>query len=147
MKWISVKERLPKPELPVIVWGLNSYDKVRRMRACWVPKHYMESDGDSFQGDDDYCEEKDMSYWPEGWYEWNEYEETHWLIDIEIKDWMPLPDPPSEKQDSFLEYIKEQREDFVKIVGQYPIRDHLELRTEIDSLLIAYDQMAERLKN
>ena len=41
----------------------------------------------------------------------------------------------------FLEYIKEQRNDFVRIAGTYSITGHLQLRTEIDSLLIAYDQM------
>lgn len=46
----------------------------------------------------------------------------------------------------FLEYIKQQRNDFVKIAGTYTVTDHLKLRTEIDNLLIAYDQMSERLR-
>lgn len=45
----------------------------------------------------------------------------------------------------FLKYVKQQRNDFVKIAGTYSVGKHNKLRTEIDSLLIAYDQMAERL--
>lgn len=94
MDWKETKQEMPKPELPVIAYGLNSHGKIRRMRACYIPENYMESDGDSFLGADCYNEEKDMYYWPKGWYEWNEYEETHWLIDIEITHWMNLPEPP-----------------------------------------------------
>jgi len=25
-----------------------------------------------------------MFFWPEGWYEWNEQEETHWKIPEEV---------------------------------------------------------------
>ncbi len=45
----------------------------------------------------------------------------------------------------FLDYIKQQRNEFVKVAGTYPVSEHLTLRTEIDSLLIAYDQMTGKL--
>lgn len=47
---------------------------------------------------------------------------------------------------SFLEYIEQQRDIFVNTAVKYTVSEHLELRTEIDSLLIAYDQMAEKLR-
>ena len=50
-----------------------------------------------------------------------------------------------EKQLTFLECVKEQRSSFAKIAATYTVSEHLDLRTEIDSLLIIYDQMAERL--
>ena len=33
-------------------------------------------------------------YWPEGWYESNEHEETSWCVDETVTHWMPLPAPP-----------------------------------------------------
>lgn len=49
-------------------------------------------------------------------------------------------------KDGFLKYIHEQREEFAKIALTYSVDDHLELRTKIDNLIIAYDQMAERVR-
>ena len=49
------------------------------------------------------------------------------------------------KQD-FETYLQQAREDFCKVAYKYDITDHLELRTEIDSLLIAYDQAVEALR-
>ncbi len=46
----------------------------------------------------------------------------------------------------FLKEAKEVRNEFVKIAGQYSVREHLELRTEIDTLLIMYDQACERVR-
>jgi len=43
--------------------------------------------------------------------------------------------------DDKLKYYKAQRESFVKVIKKYTVGEHLELRTEVDSLLIAYDQM------
>lgn len=49
-----------------------------------------------------------------------------------------------EKQ--FLKECKETRDAFVKVAGTYNISNNLELRTEIDSLLIMYDQLCERVR-
>ena len=46
----------------------------------------------------------------------------------------------------FLKEAKEVRNEFVKIAGQYSVGEHLELRTEIDTLLIMYDQACERVR-
>jgi len=37
-------------------------------------------------------------------------------------------------------YLKQARKDFTKVAAQYSVKDHLVLRTAIDSFLIAYDQ-------
>ncbi len=95
--WIPVGERLPEQEVPVLAFGPNSFDKARTMRAVYVRARTHEDDG-SFAGDTDYDEAKDTYYWPEGWYEWNEHEETHWRIDFTVTHWMPLPPGPREKE-------------------------------------------------
>lgn len=46
----------------------------------------------------------------------------------------------------FLKECKEVRNDFVAIAGQYTVGEHLKLRTEIDTLLIMYDQLCERVR-
>ena len=92
-EWTNAKNP-PEAGVPVIALGKNGAGKVRRIRACYVPKYFMEDDDDSFSGDADYNEDNDTFYWPEGWYEWNEMEETHWLVDFEITHWTPLPELP-----------------------------------------------------
>jgi len=91
-KWISVKDKMPNPEIPLLVYGLNEYKKGRRLRACWIPQYYMSTDESEYEGTPDYNEEKDEYYWPQGWYEWNEHEDIHFLIDFDITHWMPLPE-------------------------------------------------------
>ena len=46
----------------------------------------------------------------------------------------------------FETYLQQAREDFCKVAHKYTITDHLELRTAVDSLLIAYDQVVEALR-
>ena len=61
-------------------------------RAMWVPKHTLE---DSGSGDDfgEYNDADDTYYWPEGWYEWNHAEETHWLINEPVILWAAVDVP------------------------------------------------------
>jgi len=48
----------------------------------------------------------------------------------------------------FLKYLKEARRDFCNaILRNIPVKGNLEVRTEIDSFLIAFDQAYERLEN
>jgi hypothetical protein len=78
-------------------WVNNSGKTNRnKLREEWIPKHFAEDDGDSYQGDADYCGEQDNYYWPEGWYEWNFYEETHWVVEGKVTHWMCLPDFPED---------------------------------------------------
>ena len=43
-------------------------------------------------------------------------------------------------QEDLKEYLKEARQRFCKEVNKYNVSDNLQLRTECDSFLIAYDQ-------
>ena len=46
----------------------------------------------------------------------------------------------------FKDYLLEARREFVEVVAaRYTVTDHLELRTAVDSFLIAYDQAATRV--
>ncbi|UBB15466.1 DUF551 domain-containing protein [Comamonas odontotermitis] len=86
--WISVDDRLPTPGTPVLLDIGSKYP----IRAMWAAKHTIEA------GDDDtdwgeYVEADDMYYCPEGWYEWNVHEETHWSVSAKAIAWMPLPHP------------------------------------------------------
>lgn len=90
--WIPVGERLPGAEVMVLAYYKNSLGKHRRIRAFYAPKHTVSAP--DFEGDPDYDEAQDEYYLPEGWYEANEHEETHWQVDEPITHWMPLPEPP-----------------------------------------------------
>ena len=47
-------------------------------------------------------------------------------------------------EQTFEEYLKQARKDFAKVAARYSVDEHLELRTAIDSLLIAYDQATDK---
>jgi len=101
-QWIEITDdNMPPKGIPVIAFGKNDNGKNRTLRAMWIPKNFQEDDGD-FSGDADYNEEKDAYYWPEGFYEWNEYEDTHWFVSHKITHWMPLPEPPPTNKNSDL---------------------------------------------
>lgn len=93
-EWIAVTDRLPEGGKPVLV----SYGK-KVLRAAHAGK--FELDEENWGWDDsstgDYNESTDMTYWPEGWYEWNEYEEVHWKLNPEPTHWMPLPEAYKEE--------------------------------------------------
>jgi len=48
-------------------------------------------------------------------------------------------------EEKFIEYLKQARKDFAEVVVKYPVRFNLELRTSIDSFLIAYDQSVSKV--
>ena len=37
-----------------------------------------------------------ITFAPEGWYEWNQNEETHWAVTETPRAWMPLPPTSAE---------------------------------------------------
>lgn len=89
--WIAVGEALPGPGKPVLVaCGKHC------LRAAHAPHLTLSCDdwGDFNDDGGDYDEATDTYYWPEGWYEWNHCEETHWLLDEAPTYWMPLPKTP-----------------------------------------------------
>lgn len=95
-EWIPVNNKLPESEVMVLAYFKNEYGKHRRIRAMYAPQFTVES---SMEDEEcvDYDAEKDNYYLPEGWYEQNEFEDTHWHVDASITHWMPLPDPPEGK--------------------------------------------------
>jgi len=94
--WISVKDRLPKGGMPVLVACGKHV-----LRAAHAGKFELAEDNwGSFNGGDggDYNETEDTYYWPEGWYEWNQYEECHWQVETEPTHWQPLPAIAADKE-------------------------------------------------
>lgn len=90
--WVPVAERLPEPGAAVLVARGKHVMRavhVPHMAFCEATHGYFEPDGAAY-----YDEATDETYWPEGWYEWNEHEDTHWRVDREPTHWMPLPAPP-----------------------------------------------------
>lgn len=47
-------------------------------------------------------------------------------------------------ENTFEDYLKEARQRFCNITQKYSVKDNLELRTEIDSFLIAFDQATSK---
>lgn len=92
MGWISTKKKLPKNCHPVIAFGKNSVGSIRRIRAAYIRKFELVANDDDDRAE--YDEKTDEYYSPEGWYEWNEEEETHWAVSFPITHWMPFPSPP-----------------------------------------------------
>jgi hypothetical protein len=95
-EWIRVDERMPETGVPVIAYYKNQSGNSRRIRAAYAGPKSLEADLESDFGE--YDEEADTYWCPEGWYEQNEYEETHWQVDETVTHWMPLPEPPKNTQ-------------------------------------------------
>lgn len=99
-RWISVKDRLPEPEIQVLILAdrhgipivTNGMYEDGRMTTedsswCW------------YEHDFEYDEEKDTYVIPEGWWEYKHYnrdDEFNHAIDDVVLYWMPLPEPPKE---------------------------------------------------
>lgn len=92
MNWQPI-ETAPSKGTPVLV----VYGK-KVLRAAQAKKFELDEENYGYFNDGegaDYNEANDTYYWPEGWYEWNETEECHWMLDNEPTHWMPLPAAPA----------------------------------------------------
>ena len=84
--WASLPGQLPEPGKPVLL----DIGKAYPIRAMWAAKHTVQAaDDDPEWGE--YVEADDMYYAPEGWYEWNQNEETHWRVSETPRAWRELP--------------------------------------------------------
>ena len=92
IEWVSVEDRLPSSGRKVLAFYTNRLGNPRIVIGAYAAKHTIEQDpyADYF----DYAEEKDVYYYPEGWYEsldnWEEYSEIVIHEGI-VKYWAPLP--------------------------------------------------------
>lgn len=94
-QWVKCSDRMPESGQYVLAYLKNQLGKGRRIRAFYAAKFTEESNGD-WDEFAEYDEERDKYYTPEGWYETNEYEETHWKVTDPVSHWMPLPEPPND---------------------------------------------------
>jgi hypothetical protein len=103
-EWIAVDECMPEPGAYVLAVFRYTTGKQRVIRAMHAHQKTLSEDdyGEFVTEGADYDEATDTTYWPEGWYECNENEETHWQVHEEVTHWMPLPAAPSvgEKPDA-----------------------------------------------
>ena len=91
--WIPVGKQLPESGKPVLL----DIGKKYPIRAMWVSKFTLVAAGEDTDWGE-YSVDCDEYFCPEGWYEWNEHEETHWNVSVEPLQWMPLPQPPKEQE-------------------------------------------------
>jgi hypothetical protein len=93
-RWVPVSEKLPPPGVPVLAFVQNhGHGKfTRRIRAQYAASKTLEAFDDE---EGEYDEKRDAYFVKPGWYETNEYEETHWAVSDPVTHWMKLPDPPA----------------------------------------------------
>lgn len=103
-EWISVEDRLPETQKPVLVCAKDkTFGYKRVLKAAHVGYHECSTDDyewQDYEGDTEYDEEKDCFWIPECWYETNAVEDNgNWMLydDYDITHWMPLPEPPKEE--------------------------------------------------
>ena len=101
-KWIPVEERLPEPEVEVLILA----SRIRAGVKYPVITTAMYEDGTITTDESDwfwrdlgfvYDEEKDCCYIPEGWWEYKQYnpeDDGNHAVDDKVTHWMPLPEPP-----------------------------------------------------
>lgn len=89
--WRDAEKELPHADVPVIA-RYDVYGMERRIRATMAGLHTLDLDE---EGDACKCGKCDGEFCAAGgWYENNEYEDTHWQVTATITHWMPLPEFP-----------------------------------------------------
>ncbi|MCC6797676.1 MAG: hypothetical protein IT366_21365 [Candidatus Hydrogenedentes bacterium] len=94
-KWLPI-ESASKDGTRVLVYYLNRSGKGRIAHAQYIPR-FTEENWEDYA---EYCEEKDVYYTPEGWYEicesWDDYSSMKLIY--EPTHWRPLPPPPAAQE-------------------------------------------------
>jgi Lar family restriction alleviation protein len=98
-EWISVNEKLPPSNRPVIAAFRNPLGNWRVIRAQYAAPNTLPVDDDS-ECAGTYDEASGTYYCEAGWYEDNEHEEVHWRVDDAVSHWQPLPTPPTSTRDT-----------------------------------------------
>jgi hypothetical protein len=95
--WIAVTDRMPEASVSVLAVSVPPRSCRVISMAQYAPRWtLLQSEHGDPDAGGDYDESRDEYYVPEGWYETNEFEETHWRINGQVTHWMPLPlCPPS----------------------------------------------------
>lgn len=91
--WVPVAEWLPVPKTPVLAWVMYRTTG-RVLRAMYVPKLTVGGSNEEAM-DMDHSEGSDQYFLPEGWYEWNDFDECHWRIVDEVTHWRMMPNGPA----------------------------------------------------
>lgn len=89
--WISI-DNLPESSESVLIICENKSQHV----AFYVGEKTISTQDQPFEGDTVYDDETDQSYWPEGWYSWEQSAELHMQVLAQVTHWQPLPQPPEE---------------------------------------------------
>ncbi len=95
MDWISVEDRMPIVEEPVLILTVKGTIAIAiyedgTLLECDSSWHWEELSGK-------YDEEYECYVVDEGWWEhtkFNDDEEMNHAVDEEVTHWMPLPEPP-----------------------------------------------------
>ena len=92
--WIKIDEdhQPPKNEL-VRIWN-DAYKE--EMTGKYIPRFWVNTEDQPFDGDTEYDEESDSTYWPEGWYVFCEHAGMEYVYGLcldNITHYKPLVQP------------------------------------------------------
>ena len=98
--WIKIDEdhQPPKNEL-VRIWN-DAYKE--EMTGKYIPRFWVNTEDQPFEGDTEYDEESDSTYWPEGWYVFCEHVAIEYVYGLcldNITHYKPLVQPSFLKVD------------------------------------------------
>lgn len=92
--WIKIDEdhQPPKDQL-VRIWN-DAYKE--EMTGKYIPRFWVNTEDQPFEGDTEYNEESDSTYWPEGWYVFCEHAGMEYVYGLcldNITHYKPLVQP------------------------------------------------------